>query len=600
MGSKQSRFQLGFWSSLRSRLALWIAAGACVFALLGAGISLGLGSWYLKQDFEDKVRSHMRLASISLQQPVQDIKYLALREQVQAILAYRDITGVRITDHNDQVLQERGEFQQQILRQEIASGEEVLGWIEVSFSRQGLASSMRIILLAGTTLLILFLPGFVYLVWRLSGIYLQDLSRLTECIQQGSCREGLDEYPGLERQDEVGFLSQSLKDRDQELSAYHRELEDYKNHLEEMVQERTLELKRSQMLSQSILNSMPDAIALIDTTEMAVLDTNLVFLQRYSLSQDQVLGKPCYTILHGYEQPCYELQKVCPVYSYQERGRPCILEQQQHSGEQGDLYLEVSAWPVFDEQDQVQKMVYLERDITERKRVEQLREEVERIVRHDLKTPLNGVIGLAELLSQDEELGTEQQELAGYILESGWRMLHMINHSLDLYRMEEGTYQLQPQKFDLGQVLERLEQETARIRKSKGLKLEYFLQGEPYTLEQPVLIQGEMQNIQSMLANLLTNALEAAPEGSVVSLDIQRSGGQLIIEVHNLGVVPEEVRESFFKRYATAGKTKGTGLGTYSARLIARSHGGDIDFSSSEEDGTRVWVTLPEASLDLD
>ncbi len=446
MGSKQSRFQLGFWSSLRSRLALWIAAGACVFALLGAGISLGLGSWYLKQDFEDKVRSHMRLASISLQQPVQDIKYLALREQVQAILAYRDITGVRIIDHNDQVLQERGEFQQQILRQEIASGEEVLGWIEVSFSRQGLASSMRIILLAGTALLILFLPGFVYLVWRLSGIYLQDLSRLTECIQQGSCREGLDEYPGLERQDEVGFLSQSLKDRDQELSAYHRELEDYKNHLEEMVQERTLELKRSQMLSQSILNSMPDAIALIDTTEMAILDTNLVFLQRYSLSQDQVLGNSCYKVLYGYEQPCYELQKVCPVYSYQERGRPCILEQQQHSGEQGDLYLEVSAWPVFDEQDQVQKMVYLERDITERKRVEQLREEVERIVRHDLKTPLNGVIGLAELLSQDEELGPAQQELPGYILESGWRMLHMINHSLDLYRMEEGTTSCSPRR----------------------------------------------------------------------------------------------------------------------------------------------------------
>ncbi|MGM0425188.1 MAG: histidine kinase dimerization/phospho-acceptor domain-containing protein [Thermodesulfobacteriota bacterium] len=593
MANKQSKSELGFRSSLRSRLALWIAAGGCAFALLVAVVSLGLGYYYLEQDFENKVRSHMELASISLQRPVQDIDYLELSEQIQAIMDYQDITGVRITDHNQKVLLERGEFSQQILSREIVSSEETLGWVEVSFSRQGLVSSMWIIFYAGAGLLILFLPGFVYLVWRVSGVYLLDLSSLTECIKHGSCREGLEEYPGLQRQDEVGFLAQALQDRDQDLFTYQGELEAYKNHLEEMVQERTLELKRSQMLSQSILNSVPDAIALIDIKEMTILDVNKVLLGRYNISQDEALGNPCYQVLRGYTQPCFELLEDCPVQDCFQQGRPCILEKQYSQG-QGTIHLEVSAWPVLDEQGQVHRMVYIERDITERKRVEQLREDVQRIVRHDLKTPLNGIIGMAELLSQDASLGDEQQEFAGYIQDSGWRMLHMINHSLDLYRMEEGTYQPSPQELDLRDVLQELEKETQRIRKSKRLGLEYYLQGKPYTLQEPVLLWGEKQNIQSMLANLLTNALEAAPEDSAVSLDIQRYSGQIKIILHNLGVVPEEVRQRFFERYATAGKSKGTGLGTYSARLIARSHGGDIDFSSSQDEGTKVWVTLPD------
>ena len=75
-----------------------------------------------------------------------------------------------------------------------------------------------------------------------------------------------------------------------------------------------------------------------------------------------------------------------------------------------------------------------------------------------------------------------------------------------------------------------------------------------------------------MLANLVVNAVEASPIGGTISLALTREGGQARIVLRNQGAVPECVRERFFEKYATAGKTRGTGLGTYSARLIARAH----------------------------
>ena len=65
------------------------------------------------------------------------------------------------------------------------------------------------------------------------------------------------------------------------------------------------------------------------------------------------------------------------------------------------------------------------------------------------------------------------------------------------------------------------------------------------------------------------------------------------LEVRNQGQVPEDVRDRFFEKYATSGKRGGTGLGTYSARLIAEVHGGAIAMATSAEGGIVVRVTLP-------
>jgi signal transduction histidine kinase len=103
---------------------------------------------------------------------------------------------------------------------------------------------------------------------------------------------------------------------------------------------------------------------------------------------------------------------------------------------------------------------------------------------------------------------------------------------------------------------------------------------------------GEGLLCYSMLSNLVKNALEASPEGGVVTIGLC-TGAQPEVTVHNMGAVPEAIRDRFFEKYATQGKSSGTGLGTYSAQLIARTLGGDIHMRTSEQEGTTVTVRFP-------
>jgi CheY-like chemotaxis protein len=97
-----------------------------------------------------------------------------------------------------------------------------------------------------------------------------------------------------------------------------------------------------------------------------------------------------------------------------------------------------------------------------------------------------------------------------------------------------------------------------------------------------------------MLGNLLKNAVEASPDGGAVTLSIAARDG-VRIALHNAGVVPEGIRETFFEKYSTAGKSDGTGLGNYSARLMARVQGGDMSMRTSASEGTTISVTLRAA-----
>ena len=98
--------------------------------------------------------------------------------------------------------------------------------------------------------------------------------------------------------------------------------------------------------------------------------------------------------------------------------------------------------------------------------------------------------------------------------------------------------------------------------------------------------------LYAMLGNLVRNALDASQGGGPVDIALA-TGSSVVLTVHNPQSVPEAVRERFFEKFATYGKRFGTGLGTYSAKLIAEAHGGTIAMRTSDEDGTTVTVTLP-------
>lgn len=224
-----------------------------------------------------------------------------------------------------------------------------------------------------------------------------------------------------------------------------------------------------------------------------------------------------------------------------------------------------------------------------------MKQDVERIMIHDLKSPLTTIISLPQLLLMDENLEEHQRDMLRRIEDSGYTLLSMINLTTALYKMECGEYRMQPEEFDLLVVVRKLLGGLEDAMATRRLHVAVRIGGKAVAETDEFLVQGEELLCHSMLGNLVTNAVEASPQGGMLQVGLSRGEDGVRIEVRNHGAVPLDMRERFFEKYATSGKTRGTGLGTYSARLIAQAHGGDISMHTDEATGTAVTVTLPEA-----
>ncbi|MBK6008125.1 response regulator [Ramlibacter ginsenosidimutans] len=214
-----------------------------------------------------------------------------------------------------------------------------------------------------------------------------------------------------------------------------------------------------------------------------------------------------------------------------------------------------------------------------------LREDVERMSRHDLKTPLNSIIGVARLIREDARVPQEQRELLGIAERAGYRMLEMVNLSLDLSRMELGTYDFRPQAVNLLDVIDRVQLDLQPMAQAAQVRVR--LETPPHA---PMYARAEELLCYSILANLLKNAIEASPRNGVVTLRLQ-GGDPIRVQVHNAGAVPQPIVTRFFDKYVTAGKSGGTGLGTYSARLMARVQNGELEMQTDAA-GTLLTLSL--------
>ena len=101
------------------------------------------------------------------------------------------------------------------------------------------------------------------------------------------------------------------------------------------------------------------------------------------------------------------------------------------------------------------------------------------------------------------------------------------------------------------------------------------------------LIKSEERLLYTLLSNVILNAIEASPSGEKVLVELVSSSPKSIA-THNKGAVPPEVRDHFFEKYKTHGKALGTGLGTYSAKLLADTMGYSIKMQTSEEQNETI------------
>lgn len=274
-------------------------------------------------------------------------------------------------------------------------------------------------------------------------------------------------------------------------------------------------------------------------------------------------------------------------------GRKAELQALHRDGTEFPIELSLSTW-------NSSSHVYfgaIIRDITERKNIDRIREDVHRMLRHDLRSPLIGIIGLANVVLNEKGLTEKQREAGTLIQQLGQKTLSLLDRSRDLFQMEMGTFDLETRPFNLNPLLTRVLKEIEPLLLKKNITIRVLKDGEPVEQDFVHILRGDEGLLEMMFSNLIKNAVEASPENSEVKITMSLQGKKgmdyHVFDIHNQGTVPKEIRGSFFEPYATSGKKGGTGLGTYNARLIAGTHRGDIRYSSSDEEGTHLIISLP-------
>jgi len=344
-------------------------------------------------------------------------------------------------------------------------------------------------------------------------------------------------------------------------------------------------LRESEERMRTIMDTIPAGVVIVDVATREVVDANPAALRILGVDRAHAVGRVCHEFL------CLAPRRGCPYLDGGERVENAEKTLLTAGGREVPVLKTVAEVTIHGRDYLVESFL----DMSEQKKLMDLRADVERMTRHDLKGPLNGIIGLPKVLLAELKLSDVHREMLEAMRDAGHMMLRMINSSLDMYKMEVGTYQHRPAPVDVMEVLGAVKTELRDLLAATHLRLVTTLDGrEPGEGEQCV-IEAEEMLLYTMLSNLIRNAVEASPEGCAVTVSIA-TGDDVTIAIHNTGHVPEELRERFFEKYATAGKAGGAGLGTYSVSLSARVMGGSVALEC-EEGGVTVVVRLPGARL---
>jgi PAS domain S-box-containing protein len=235
-------------------------------------------------------------------------------------------------------------------------------------------------------------------------------------------------------------------------------------------------------------------------------------------------------------------------------------------------------------------------DISERQAAEELKSQFFALVSHELRTPLTSIVGYAEMVDEFEgsQLSPAGREYMEIIRRSAEKLDRLVQDLLLVAQVEAGTFSVQPEAVDLGQVVRECVDGARPAAGEAGIDLSHEAE------EVPTLM-ADSRRLGQVVDNLVSNAIKFTDSGGAVAVRVRADGDRCAIEVSDsgVGIGPEELEHLFDRFYraeeARKGHYSGAGLGLAISKAIVDAHRGEIQVMSEPGRGTTFRVLLPMA-----
>jgi PAS domain S-box-containing protein len=391
------------------------------------------------------------------------------------------------------------------------------------------------------------------------------------------------------------------------------ELKKYREHLEEIVKERTNDLAMERNLLRTLIDSLPDQIYAKDNDNRYIIANPNVLHSFGKTNTDEIIGKTDFELLPQKEAMKGYTAEHAVLTS---KGKMFNFEEPVTDPKGNILWHSSTKVPLKDSEGRVIGLVGITRDITESKQAEEnlqkAKEAAEAANRakstflsnmsHEIRTPLNAILGFSQLMQSDNKISKEHRNWLGTINRSGEHLLALINDILEVSRIEAGRVAFNPSSFDL-QALFRDIEAMFRI-KTDEKKLNFIFE---YLDELPRYVVTDEGKLRQIMVNLVGNAVKFTKEGGIalrarVKEKSDKMRFTVEIEDTGPGIAEKDIDKLFqkFGQTATGIREGGTGLGLAISQQYAKIMGGEITVKSSEGKGTCFILTIDiEKSKDI-
>lgn len=394
----------------------------------------------------------------------------------------------------------------------------------------------------------------------------------------------------------------------------------HREHLEEMVSERTRELTISQQKLQHSLKDITDyKFALDESSLVSITDNkgvinyaNDIFCKKSKYSREELIGNTHRIINSDYHSSDFFID----LWHTISKGKVWRGEVRNKAKDGSFYWVDSTVVPFLDEQGKPYQYVSVRFDITDKKLSEedlikardaansanQAKSEFLANMSHEIRTPMNAVIGFSELLSKTVK-DEKQRSQADSIRSSGKNLLKIINDILDLSKIEAGKIDIIPVPVNLYSLTREIKNLFALTVNEK--KIDFFIE---YESKIPKLLLLDEVRLRQILFNLIGNAIKFTDNGHVIlTVDAHRNTKlkdryDLILHVEDTGIgIPIDqqklIFEPFTQQAGQSAKYGGTGLGLAITKKLIEKMGGTIHLESEVNKGSDITIVIPNISI---